>query len=34
MAEAPIAPMVVPGMANTPGWPSKGIMPMTIDPKP
>ena len=34
IAAAPIAPIVAPGNANTPDWPSKGIMPMTIEPKP
>ena len=34
MAAAPMAPMVVPGKAKVADWPSKGIIPMTIEPKP
>ena len=34
IAAAPIAPIVAPGNANTADWPSKPIMPITIEPKP
>jgi hypothetical protein len=34
MAPAPMAPIVAPGKAKVPVWPSNGAIAITIEPKP